>query len=723
MHVSFRLRHVCAPALTLIGSLSAHAQTVLAPVEVRGEAVRPGEINLNAPVATGSRLGLTVKETPASVIVVDRSTIESRGDRTTQETLRNVPGMSATDKPDTGGFISYRGFTGSQITQLFNGISVQYDVVAARPVTSWIYDRVEVIGGPSSFLFGAGAVGGSINYVTKLPERTDSADVQLRAGAYGTAQAAGGLNRRLAGEGAQGHFLRLDASADRSRSRMEGNDRRSEQVALSLLSDLTPGVTHTAALEYQHEELKRPYWGTPLLNPTVGTIRLLDGTRFKNYNSSDGVYEQTVRWARSILEYRPSASFGIRNTLYHYDALRDYRNVEEYRFNAANTAVVRSSPLLQRHDQRMTGNRIEATFNTLFGGLKSDFAAGLDYSVNHQVRFPNGPAIDVSTVNPFAFQVERFFDIPGLTPGYVPDRDVRVETTAFFLENRTQLLPSVSIVSGLRHDRIALDLTNQRAVTAASPATLGQRYQPTTGRVGVVWDVAPGSAVYAQYATAADPPAGILTTTSFAQARTNTELTTGRQVEAGAKFSLFDGRATATLAAYRIVRKNLAAPDPAAPTTTVLVGQQSARGVEAAISARLTRSLSAQASLGIVDPQFDSFSQVVGGRAVSLAGRTPPNTPRRVANLFVDYAVTPAWSVNAAARGVSRVYGDNLNTLEAPGYGLLDLGVDHRLSKTLVIRARLRNAADKVYATNLTATPMAYLGQARSVDLTLRATF
>ena len=69
------------------------------------------------------------------------------------------------------GAVSYRGFSGSQISQLFNGISVQYDAIAARPIDSWIYDRVEAIGGPSTFLFGAGAVGGAINYVTKLPER------------------------------------------------------------------------------------------------------------------------------------------------------------------------------------------------------------------------------------------------------------------------------------------------------------------------------------------------------------------------------------------------------------------------------------------------------------------------------------------------------------------------------------------------------------------------
>ena len=60
--------------------------------------------------------------------------------------------MDNASPPGMAGAVSYRGFSGSQISQLFNGISVQYDAIAARPIDSWIYDRVEAIGGPSTFL-------------------------------------------------------------------------------------------------------------------------------------------------------------------------------------------------------------------------------------------------------------------------------------------------------------------------------------------------------------------------------------------------------------------------------------------------------------------------------------------------------------------------------------------------------------------------------------------
>ncbi len=78
----------------------------------------------------------------------------------------------------------------------------------------------------------------------------------------------------------------------------------------------------------------------------------------------------------------------LRNTLYAYDALRDYRNVETYAFNATNTAVARSGVLLQRHDHEVIGNRLEANYHGTLAGRRSDWSAGLDFSVNRQTRFP-----------------------------------------------------------------------------------------------------------------------------------------------------------------------------------------------------------------------------------------------------------------------------------------------------------------------------------------------
>ena len=704
---------------------AAHAQALaeaaLPAVEVSDQATADanGLLLLNKTVGTASRLGLTARETPASVHIVDRTAIEARGAQDTQEILRSIPGVTAYSPPGNIG-ISYRGFGTGSVSQLFNGINLQYSI-AARPVDSWIYDRVEAVGGASGFLYGAGGVGGTLNYITKLAQRDSFTEGQLRLGSYGLKEASVGLNRRLGdATDSQGttHYLRLDLNHRDAGSWVGGTQSRSTQLAASLLSDLGGGLTHTLAYEAQHERVDRPYWGTPLLNPLRGQARIDEATLGKNYNSADGLYAQRVQWLRSITEWRASDRLKLSNTFYAYDALRDYRNVETYRFTPDNSAVVRSAALLQRHDQRMVGDRIEGSYLGELAGRRSEWAFGLDVSVNRQTRFPNSLSGTVSTVNPYDFTTENFYDIPGMAPGFRPDRDNKVTTTALYLENRTALTPALHLLTALRHERIEVDLTNRRDVTPALPASYSRSYSPTTGRVGLVWDATPEANLYAQFSTAADPPSGMLMGASFADAINNTGLTTGRQVEAGSKLSFWQGKGTAALAVYHITRRNISTQDPQDSTRTVLVGQQSSRGVELSMGLAPTPRWSVQGNWSHVDARYDNYQQ--GG--VSLAGKRPTNTPASVLNLWTSYRITPALEVNAGLRRVGGIYADAANTLSWPAYTLLDLGLSYRIDPRMTVVARLRNATDRVYAASLTST-MAYLGAPRTADITLRVAF
>ena len=111
----------------------------------------------------------------------------------------------------------------------------------------------------------------------------------------------------------------------------------------------------------------------------------------------------------------------------------------------------------------------------------------------------------MDAIDPYDFFAGDFYDIPGMKRGHVADRDNRIRTLAFTLENRTEVLPGLSLVSALRKDFIDVDLTNRRAVTASSPASASRSYSPLTGRLGLNWQLSPEASLYAQYATAADP--------------------------------------------------------------------------------------------------------------------------------------------------------------------------------------------------------------------------
>jgi iron complex outermembrane recepter protein len=697
---------------------AAAADSVLEEMTVT-DSVLGEPLDLTRKHQTGSRLGLTVRETPASVTVVDRETLERRGVESTQEALKNVPGMTSSSAPGSPGSVFYRGFSGASVTQLFNGITVQYDAIAGRAVDSWIYDRVEAIGGASGFLHGAGAVGGTVNYVTKLASRDgDLTEMKAAYGRFDASQLAGGVKPRIG----DSNVLRLDLNRSSVNGWSDGTKRNAHEVAASWLAELTPALSHTLALEYQNEKVDRPYWGTPILKPVGSRVAIDEGTRFKNYNSADGVYEQTVRWGRSILEYKAGDRLNLSNTFYHYDALRDYRNVETYAFNATNTGVIRSNALLQRHDQTLNGNRFEFTWQDSLGGRPSTWAGGFDYSVNKQTRFPLSVAGPFGTVNPYDFSTENFFSLPGVTPGFKPDRSNRVKTLAVFLENRTLLTPALSLLTGLRHDRIDLEVTNHRTVTATNPAFFARRYTPTTGRIALAWDVTPNANVYVQYSTAADPPSGILTTASFTQVR-DFDLTTGKQWEIGSKFSFADGRGSGTLAYYDITRRNIAVSDPSNPGTTIPVGQQSSRGIELALGYRITSGLQLAGNLSLVDAQYDEFNETVGGVAVSRAGNRPTNIPKRVANLWLTYSPLANLELGSDLRHVSSRYANSANTLSGDSYTLLGAYASYQVDRRTRIVLRGKNLTDEIYPESFSGTNMIYLGRPRTVDLSIQTSF
>ncbi|MEG0637025.1 MAG: TonB-dependent siderophore receptor, partial [Pseudomonas sp.] len=239
-----------------------------------------------------------------------------------------------------------------------------------------------------SRLHGAGAVGGSINYITKLASRDQQIiDGRVRYGSFDDAEVAFGINQALASNPADArHFMRLDFSRSQGNGYIDRNQRNTDSLAFSVLSDLAPNLTHTLALEYQEDHEDSPYWGSPIL-PGRSTMKIDKSRRFENYNVADGRYEQRVRWLRSILDYQLSDSTSVQNTLYHYNAQRDYRNVERYSYTA-NGKVQRSSPYLQSHDQNLLGDRIELRHdNTLFG-FASQWSLGLEYSRMRQTLYP-----------------------------------------------------------------------------------------------------------------------------------------------------------------------------------------------------------------------------------------------------------------------------------------------------------------------------------------------
>jgi iron complex outermembrane receptor protein len=710
-----------------IKAVPAERVAKLAVIEVKDSAhASPlGLLQLDGIAKTGSRLGLSIRDTPGSITLIDRSNIEARDARSSVEALIAAPGVhaSATSAaPTLPGFVAMRGFSMTQVTQMFNGISVQYDPIAARPFDSWLLERVEVVGGPTTYLHGNGAVGGAINYVSKVAERREqSQDIYASYGSFNTGRLAYGVNSAIGGKDA-GNWIRFDISRQQSSGFVA--DTRSEQnsLALSWLSDITPAITHTLAYE-RIEDKRSPYYGTPLLLPT--TNGAVDPSTIRtNYNVTDGLSSSQVNWLRSLAEWKVTQSTKITNTLYHYGAERLMRNLEAYRWNATNTAITRANMYANRHDQDLWGDRLEFVHEGRLLGLETTWAGGLDISRNHHINYPFSKAA-VDTVNPYSPERGEYFSVTaGAQDATNPDRENTVKTTAVFLENRTKLLPTLSLVTGLRHDSIRINSINHRTVTATNPYSFDIAYSKVTGRMGAIYDLTPSANIYAQYSTAADPPAtAVLATISPSEAR-DFPLTTGTQWELGSKFDLWEKRASGTIAAYRVVRRNLSIADPANPAGPPLpVGQQSASGLEVSLGANLSRSWRIQANAGYTNAQYDKFLQASGATTISRAGNVPANTPRLTTNTWLTWHGLPDLEAGVWVRYVGSRFGDTANTIQAPGYTTLDLFGSYKLDKNTTLTARLRNATDKLYVSYIAGTPMFIFGEPRSFELAVRSSF
>ena len=678
-------------------------------------------LNLDKPSEAGSRLGLTIRENPASVAVADRKKMEEIGARTFQDAANSLPGVNASAPPGLGGFVTYRGFNGAQINQLFNGISLQY-TSANRPVDAWVFDRVELVGGPSSFLYGSGSVGGSLNYVTKLATReAEIREARLSYARYDTMEAAFGINHALN----DSNWVRLDFSRNTSNGYIDRQEREANSVALSWLADITPNLSHTLALEHHVEQEDSPYWGTPTLNPKLGKLKIDKSNRFNNYNVSDGRYEQRLTWARSITEYQINDQTSLKNTFYHYTGQRDYRNLEMYSYTSGNAQINRYGGYLQRHDQELNGNRVELVHKGDLFGLKSDWSFGADYNINQQQVYPtsffSSSSSPFDTIAPGNFNPDDFADVAGAGYSLKKGRSTKTKTLSAFIENRQFLSQRISVVTGLRYDNIDFHFDNTPGV---NPTDINRGWNTITGRAGVVFDVTEEANLYAQYSTSAEPPGGTLTSANVGQINNNFKLSTGYQLELGSKMNYLDGKGTATIAAYKIVRRDFPVTDPQNANNTILAGQQTSKGIELASSLQITPKLRTEGNVAWVNAEYDDFNESVSGVSVSRKGNTPVNTPDKVANLRFIYDITPDWQAGIGARHVASVYANTANTQWVPSYTLFDLQTKYRVSQNADLTARIRNLTDETYARYVqSSNALYYVGEPRTLEVALHVRF
>ncbi|EZP28524.1 TonB-dependent receptor [Pseudomonas sp. RIT288] len=697
--------------LFALNNANADGQPLTLPTgTISAPAVDEESVSLTTPTTAGSRLNLTAMETPASVESLSGEQVRARGDRSVQDAVSRSTGISRTGTPGDGGTsLQARGFTGqSSVMQLYDGNRMYTGMgTVTFPVDTWSVQRVDVLRGPASVLYGEGATGAVVNVIPKKPfEGEIENHLRLGYGSYDSQQQAfdsgGSLSDTLS--------YRLNLNRLRSNGWIDRGDSSSDFISAALRWQATDDLAFTLAHDYG-DQRPQNYFGTPLING-----RLRDSLRNKNYNVHDDQQHYNDQWTRLSTDWQINDAVSASNELYYLKAQRRWQNAENYNFDTTTQQLSRSGYFGIGHQQEQIGDRQTFTFKHSLFGLDSQTVTGIDYN---RIRFQLNSNSPFNDVLPDGQALDLYHPQPGYFESANPYRDQFDSTTkqmSVFAENRTQLSERWSLVTGVRRDYVHIDRNNLINDSQSDKTLTGNNW-----KAGLVFALTPETSFYAQVATSTDGIGGLI---SLSPSQQQYDLSTARQTEVGMKQLFWDQRGEFTLAAYRIVKKKLLTDDPGNPTLKQQVGQQSSNGLEASLDLQLPHAWQLQANAAIVKARYDDFSEVVNGQTLSYNGNRPVDVPRRTANLWLNKKLSDDLKAGAGVRYVDARYADMANRNELPSYTVVDATLSWQALRNTTLGLQLNNLFDRQYAqSQYNAGQQWILGEPRSFFVTADYTF
>jgi iron complex outermembrane recepter protein len=518
---------------------------------------------------TGTRTDTPLRDIPQSIQVVPQKVIEDQQALTIGDALRNVSGIvTSSGRAQSGNGVIIRGFGGvfgSNDTFRRNGLKDPF-YASTQAETSNI-ERIEVLKGPSSVLFGQGSAGGAINFITKQPLQEPFYQVDATIGSFsfyrGTIDFSGPLNTEKT------LLYRLNTSAQTSERFIDFYNQQRYLIAPTL----TWLISDRTKLTFEFEHLKStesgefglPASGTVINNPN-GKIPL------NRYNGEPSLskYDLTVSRTGYDLEHSFSENWKVRNAF--RASSRNFAGVQigltgqpvdnrifnRFFFENLEDFAVKNLTL----DTYVTGK-----FNT--GNIQNQLVFGFDLN-REETRtngiFGNLPPFDV--FNPVYGRLER-------------SNESRIDSLGtndalgIYVQNQITFTDNLKLLLGGRFDIRSTKLEDFGASTVTF-----QQDEVFSPRVGIVYQPIKPISLYASYSRSFEQIAGTALDNKLFQPQR------GTQYEIGIKTDLTDKLST-TLAFFDLTLSNVLTADPINPLFSVQTGKQRSRGIELDISGEI----------------------------------------------------------------------------------------------------------------------------------------
>lgn len=663
---------------------------------------------------SASKTNTSLRETPQAISVVTRDQMDAQGVNTVAEALRYTPGIM----PDPNGYdirydwLNIRGFN-SYGTMWLDGLVLPGDPsnYATPSVNPYALERIDVIKGPASVLYGRAVPGGLVNQISKRPQETAANEIGIQTSSHGGVQGTLDMTGPLTEDG--DWLYRMVALGKNMGSQVDREREKQLMLAPSLTWAPTDQTTFTLYGYYQKD---RPIF-SPRFYPAVGTLlenpfgQIPRDIYFGDPNAE--VFKRDFYTLGYEFEHEFNETWTVRQNL-------RYAKSDQYMFLALINPVFAYQPdghTLDRasavSDEWVSSfnvdTQVEARFGT--GALDHTLLLGLDYlRATSSTAFGNGMGVP-----PFDLLNPQYGTAPIAVPAVTRSGLQEQQQVGLYVQDQIRYENWIGTF-GMRYDFSDVDTTDRMK----SPAVVfSNEDQKLTWRAGLTYLFDNGLAPYASYSTLYLPTMGRDVNLNPFKAQT------AEQYEIGIKFEPTDGRGMIALSLFDMTLENALTPDTN-PLFNVQTGEQRVRGLEIEGKYELTPELSLLASYAYSDSEV-----VKSNRAVEV-GREMLRLPAHQGNVWLSYQpdLIEGLTLSAGVRATSSYQTDStyLRQLRIPGRALVDIGAEYDFSAInkefagTKLRVNVTNLFDKEYVShclNITGGSCNY-GAGRAITASLK---
>lgn len=663
-------------------------------------------------VATKTSMALV--ETSQTVSVVTRKQMDDQGARTVAQALRYTPGLMSSPYGSTSryDYVAMRGINDGSVDNLYlDGLKVMGDsgTYSSLQVDQYFIERIDVLKGPSSVLYGRSLPGGLVAMTSKKPQREAKRQLQFSYGSQGYKQGAfdftGPLTDRIA--------YRLVGVAKDAGYQVSGID--SERYALmpSLSFDFTDDTRLTLQALLQHDPSSGYHGGLP----AEGTVTRYNGKRIsRSFFEGDKDHEKFERHQKMIgyqLEHRFNDVVSARQNFNYVDSKVNSEQIYQYGYADTSGDLSRYYTGAKEDLHAWTiDNQLQFEFDT--GPLQHTLVTGLDYQRRwSKVRYDSGT---VSSINPWSDDRDYSFT----SEYHLYDESRHLEQTGLYAQDLISL-GNWRFSVGLREDWIDVSFKQTESVYGdQSDRTKAHRF---TQRYGVLYAFDNGFSPYFSYSQSFNPntsSAYNYNSSSGGYSVTLLKPTEGEQYEVGLKYQPPGTDDLYTVSLFHLTESNLSSKD-SSEYFYRSVGEITSKGVEFEARFKPLRNLNVLASYTYMD--VDYTRDYVGTAGVNDRGNTPPAVAKHMASLWADYGFDygplVGLQVGAGVRYFGRSWADSENTLRIPSYTLYDASASYDLTqiglKGVGLRLSANNLTDKKYVSACSSLYQCYYGEARNL--------